>query len=321
MTISINTPASEPRHTLYILSEFHPEAVKHAQKLFDCVLHTDPEALQWRKRATAILVKDYPICAADLDAAPQLKAVGKQGVGVDQIDVVACKERGVRVFNTPGVNASAVAEMVVALTLNVARDISGLWYRQMAFGEAIRKETCNGLLLTGKTVGIIGMGNIGRQVAKMFSGAFDTRVLAFDPFVSKDAWQDFPHTRLDDLDSLLSEADVISIHVPLTPETRGMIGYNQIVKMKRTAILVNAARGGIVDESDLQRTLSEERIWGCGFDCHAQEPPKREMYKDLWSSRHYVGTPHIAAATDETQIATTNAAINFVYNFLKSEVA
>lgn len=307
------------RPTLYILSDFHPGAVKHAQSLFDCVLHTDPQALRWREAATAILVKDYPIRVQDLKAASQLRAIGKQGVGVDQIDVAACAERGVKVFNTPGVNASAVAEMVVALTLNVARDISGLWYRQMALGESIRKETCNGLLLTGKTIGIIGMGNIGRQVARMFNGAFQTRTIAYDPFVPKDAWPDIDHKRVYDLDLLLSQADVVSIHVPLSPETAGMIGYDQLQKMKRTAILVNAARGGIVLEADLSRALDEKLIWGCGFDCHAQEPPRREMYMDLWSHEHYVGTPHVAAATDETQVATTNAAIDLVYKYMTEE--
>ena len=303
-------------HTLYILSEFHPEAVKHAQSLFNCILHTDPRILRWREEATAVLVKDYPIHEADLDAAPQLQAIGKQGVGVDQIDTAACAQRGVKVYNTPGVNASAVAEMVMALTLNVARDISGLWYRQLALGESIRKETCNGLLLTGRTIGIIGMGHIGRQVARMFQGAFDTRTIAYDPFVPEGAWADFDHERVQDLDDLLSKADVVSVHVPLTPQTISMIGHSQMQKMKRTGILVNASRGGIVDEADLQRALDEKLIWGCGFDCHVQEPPTLAKYGDLWSHEHYVGTPHVAAATDETQIATTNAAIDLVYQHM-----
>ena len=312
-----HAPDSKP--ILYILSEFHPEAVRHAQSLFKCILHTDPQALRWRQEATAILVKDYPIRMEDLKAAPQLRAIGKQGVGLDQIDTAACAQRGVKLYNTPGVNASAVAEMVVGLTLSVARDIPGLWYRQLALGEAIRKETCNGLLLTGKTVGIIGMGNIGRQVARMFKGAFNTHTLAYDPFVPEGAWADVEHERVHDVDALLAESDVVSIHVPLTPDTEEMIGYSELVKMKRTAILINAARGGIVLETDLARALKEKLIWGCGFDCHLQEPPTRERYMNLWSHEHYVGTPHVAAATDETQIATTNAAIDLVYNYLTGE--
>jgi phosphoglycerate dehydrogenase-like enzyme len=310
---------SSDKPTLYILSEFHPGAVRHAEELFNCVHHTDPEAQNWRQRATAILVKDYPIREADLDAAPQLRAIGKQGVGVDQIDVAGATKRGVKVFNTPGVNASAVAEMVMGLTLNVARDISGLWYRQMALDEAIRKETCNGLILTGKTIGIIGMGNIGREVARMFMGAFKSKVVAFDPYVPEGAWGDIEHLRAYELDSLLAASDIVSIHVPLSPATTGLISMPQLRQMKRTAILINASRGGIVDEKDLCQALDERLIWGCGFDCHAKEPPSRKVYERLWSHEHYVGTPHVAAATDETQIATTNAAIDFVYNFVTSE--
>lgn len=204
----------------------------------------------------------------------------------------------------------------MALTLNVARDISGLWYRQLAHGEVIRKEACNGLLLTGKTIGVIGMGHIGRQIARMFKGAFGTRTIAYDPFAPEGAWADFDHERVHDLDDLLFNADVVSVHVPLTPETSSMIGYSQMQKMKWTAILINASWGGIVDEADLQRALDEKLIWGCGFDCHVQEPPTLEKYGELWSYKHYVGTPHVAAATDETQIATTNAAIDFVYQHM-----
>lgn len=303
-------------HTLYVLSEFHSEAIKHAQSLFNCILHTDPRVSRWREEATAVLVKDYPIIEADLDAAPQLRAIGKQGVGVDQIDTAACAQHGVKVYNTPGINASAVAEMVMALTLNVARDISGLWYRQLARGEIIRKEACNGLLLTGKTIGIIGMGHIGRQVARMFKGAFETRTIAYDPFVPEGAWADIDHERVLNLDDLLSKVDVVSVHVPLTTKTTSMIGYSQMQKMKRTAILINASRGGIVNEADLQRALDEKLIWGCGFDCHVQEPPTLAKYGDLWDHERYVGTPHVAAATDETQIATTNAAIDRVYQHM-----
>lgn len=310
---------NDREHILYILSEFHPGAVEHAQSLFNCILHTDPRAARWREEATAILVKDYPIRASDLDAAPQLRAIGKQGVGVDQIDVAACTERGVRVFNTPGINASAVAEMVMALALNVARDVSGLWYRQLARGDVIRKENCRGLLLTGKTLGIIGMGNIGRQVARMFKGAFNAQVIAYDPFAPAGAWAEMEHHRVTELDELLAKSDVVSIHVPLTPGTESMIGYSQMKKMRRNAILINASRGGIVNEADLVRALDDKLIWGCGMDCHVQEPPTREKYLNLWSHEHYVGTPHVAAATDETQIATTNAAIDYVHQYLKED--
>ena len=305
---------------LYILSEFHPDAIIHAQSLFDCVLPTDKEALEWRKRATAILIKDYYITAEDLDAAPQLRAIGKQGVGLDKVDVQACEARGIKVFNTPGVNASAVAEMTLALAMSVAREIPAMVRRQMG-GEIIRKQTVSGLLLSSKVLGVIGMGNIGQAVAKMFGGGLGTPIIAFDPYFPADGgpWKDIPHQRAHDLKELLETADIVTVHVPLTPSTRNLISYPEISTMKRSAILLNTARGGIVNEDDLARALEEKLIWGAGFDCHVQEPPTREKYGLLWRNQRFVGTPHIAAATDETQVATTNAATDAVFKYMSEK--
>lgn len=305
---------------LYILSEFHPTSVKYAESLFDCIHYDDPRALKWRSNATAILVKDYYITRADLEAAPQLQIIGKQGVGIEKIDDVACAEHNVKIFNTPGVNAGAVAEMTMALALSVARKIPGIWLRQVVDGETIRKETCSGLLLTGKTIGIVGMGNIGREVARMFTAAFTAQVVVYDNYMPEDppAWKTIPHTRVRGLDEVLRVADVVTVHVPLTKETNGMISYAQFDLMKDTAILINTARGGIVDEEALLDALRRGSIWGAGLDCHEQEPPTKEKYQELWSSGNIVGMPHISAATDETQVATINAAIDGVHKFVTS---
>jgi phosphoglycerate dehydrogenase-like enzyme len=307
-----------PKPILYILSEFHPTSVKYAEALFECIHYDDPKALTWRSHATAILIKDYYITRADLEAAPQLQIIGKQGVGIEKIDDVACAEHNVKIFNTPGVNAGAVAEMTMALALSVARKIPGIWLRQVISGETIRKETCSGLLLTGKTIGIVGMGNIGRAVARMFHAAFATQIVVYDNYMPEDppSWKGIAHTRVRNLEGVLKVADVVTLHIPLTRETSGMISYAELALMKHTAILINTARGGIVDEVALEDALREGKIWGAGLDCHEQEPPTREKYRDLWTSGNIVGMPHISAATDETQIATTNAAIDGVHKFV-----
>lgn len=304
---------------LYILSDFHPVAVQHAQELFDCVLYGDPEGENWRNKATAILIKDYHITECDLIASPQLQVIGKQGVGLDKVDVEACNRRGVKICNSPGINAGAVAEMTLCLALSVAREVPQLVLRQRAQGEVIRKETVAGLLLSGKTVGIIGMGNIGQAVARMFVGGLQASIIAFDPYYAKGdgPWDAIPHRRVDSLEDLIDVSDVISIHVPLTHETTNLISASEMKRMKRNAILLNTARGGIVNESDLAEALQKGYIWGAGFDCHVQEPPTLELYRDLWDSPRFVGTPHIAAATDETQIATINAAVDGVYRYLQ----
>ncbi|KAH6698404.1 D-3-phosphoglycerate dehydrogenase [Leptodontidium sp. MPI-SDFR-AT-0119] len=313
-----NNNPSKP--TLYILSDFHETSVKYAESLFNCIHYDTPEALKWRTHATAILVKDYYITRADLEAAPQLKIIGKQGVGIEKIDDVACAEHNVKIYNTPGVNAGAVAEMTCALALSVARQIPALWLRQVVDGEKIRKETISGLLLTGKTIGIVGMGNIGRAVARMFSAAFSAKVVVYDNYMPENPplWTDIPHTRVGSLDEVLKVADVVTVHVPLTKETNGLISHKELVLMKKTAILINTARGGIVDEVALEEALRNGTIWGAGLDCHEQEPPTKEKYESLWASGNIVGMPHIAAATDETQVATINAAIDGVYRFVTS---
>lgn len=312
--------ARSHRPRLYILSEFHPESVKHAQSLFDCVLPDSPEVADWRKHAVAILVKDYYITAADLDAAPQLQAIGKQGVGLEKIDVQACKERSVKIFNTPGVNATAVAEMALCLAMSVARDVPQIVIRQRIHGETIRKETVSGSLVMGKTLGVIGMGNIGVEVARMFQGGLRTPVVTFDPYypAKSTQWDGIAHRRVQTLEELLLKADIVSVHVPLTPATKGLISYEQMKLMKRSAILLNTARGGIVDEDDLTRALEERLIAGAGFDCHAEEPPPKARYERLWACPGFVGTPHIAAATDATQIATTDGATDQLYDFFSN---
>lgn len=309
---------ANPKPKLYILSDFHPEAVKHAQSLFDCVLYGDPETENWRSSATAILIKDYYIRDEDLKAAPQLKVIGKQGVGLDKVDVEACERRGVKICNSPGVNAGAVAEMTLCLALSVARQVPDLVLRQRVGGEAIRKETVAGMLLSNKVVGVIGMGHIGQAVARMFAAGLQCSIVAFDPYFPRAAgpWESIPHRRVDELDEALEAADIVTVHVPLTAGTKGLISAPQLKKMKNNAILLNTARGGIVDEDDLLEALEQGQIWGAGFDCHVQEPPTLAKYERLWGCGRFVGTPHIAAATDETQIATINAATDGVYRFL-----
>jgi phosphoglycerate dehydrogenase-like enzyme len=303
--------------TVYLIDEYHPEAVKHCHTLFNVIGPKDPEVKNWRQNARYILVKGSVVSADDIAQAKSLRAIGKQGVGIDKIDAAACKAAGVKIFNTPGVNATAVAELVLALTMSVAREIRPITLKQGA-GEVVPKSTCSGLILTGRSIGLIGMGNISRRVAEIFHGAFGSHIIAYDPFLPKDAWSDLPHQRATTVDEVLV-ADVVSIHVPLVKDTTNLISYAQLERMQPTSILINAARGGIVNEADLARALHEGLIWGAGLDCHMQEPPTKETYAKLWSSPRVVSTPHIGAATDQTQMETAKAAVDFLFEFAKQQ--
>jgi phosphoglycerate dehydrogenase-like enzyme len=302
------------KHTVYFLDTFHPEATAHAQSLFNVILPATPEHANWRQEARYLLIRGSYLTADDVASCPNLKAIGKQGVGIDKIDAAACAERGIKIFNTPGVNARAVAELVLALTSSVARDIPAISVKQNS-GLRVPKEACNGLVLYQKTLGVIGMGNIGKTVAKIFSGGFEASLVAYDPFAPADAWSDLPHTRVSSIEELLQAADVVTIHVPLTSDTRDLIAYKEMTLMKRNAILINASRGGIINEVDLERALAEGLIWGAGLDCHEQEPPTQEKYSALWSQR-VVSTPHIGAATSQTQMETAKAAVDLLYKYI-----
>lgn len=298
--------------TVYLMDTFHPAAVSHAQKLFNAILPGTPEHQNWRD-AQYLLMRSSRLSAEDIASCPNLRAIGKQGVGIDKIDADACASRDIKIFNTPGVNARAVAELVLSLATSVARDISSIGIRQSQ-GQQVTKESCSGLILYQKTIGVIGMGNIGKTVAKIFRGAFEAPIIAYDPFMPADAWSDLPHQRAKTVEEVLQASDVVTIHVPLTNDTRNLISLPELRMMKRTAILINASRGGIVHETDLQQGLAEGLIWGAGLDCHEQEPPTQAKYEGLWSQR-VVSTPHIGAATAQTQMETATAAVDFLYRF------
>ena len=308
--------AAKSKQNVYLLENFPEEAIHHSQRLFTTILPDDPEIENWRDNADAILVREKTIMADDIASARKLRAIGKQGTGIDIIDQDACEKRGIAILNTPGVNAQSVAELVLSLTMAVARQLRVISTKQAA-GLEVRKEHCCGMTLIGKSIGIVGMGNIGTAVARMFSGAFGASVYACDPFASTEAWADIPHTRVNQWEDMLSHIDVLTIHVPLNAKTRGMVSATQFKMMRQGSILINVARGGIVNEDDLVEALEEGHIFGAGLDCHEEEPPTLQKYEKLWATGKVISTPHIGATTAETQVLTSIAALDNVHKFLK----
>ncbi|KAJ5147241.1 hypothetical protein N7476_001230 [Penicillium atrosanguineum] len=300
--------------TVYILDTWNEEALAYAKTLFNVIQLGDKGFSEWRQNASYLLLRGSYFTADDVASCPNLIAIGKHGVGIDKINQDACAKRGIKICNTPGANARDVAELVLALTMTVARDIRSITTRQMA--KPVPKETCNGLTLHKKTLGIIGMGNIGRTVAEIFRGAFDVEVIAHDVFMPDNAWPHIEHKRVQDVQEVIRNADILSVHVPLTNSTRDLISYKEIQSMKKNAILINAARGGIVNEADLTKALAEGHLWGAGLDCHEQEPPNVEKYGPLWENLNVVSTPHIGAATRQAQSASALAAVINLYEYI-----
>jgi D-3-phosphoglycerate dehydrogenase len=227
--------------------------------------------------------------------ADRLKVIGRAGVGVDNIDVEAATERGVAVLNAPSGNTISAAELTMALLLALVRRIPAA-DRSMKAGEWDRKSF-SGIELYGKTLGLIGAGRIGREVAKR-ARAFEMRVIAYDPYLTEEQARALDIERAS-LDEVLRRADVVSLHVPLTETTAGMINEAALAKMKPGALLVNAARGGVVDEDAVYRFLQEGRLGGAAFDVYEEEPlPADHPLRKL---NNVVLTPHLGASTEEAQ--------------------
>ncbi len=246
--------------------------------------------------ADALIVRSVTRVTREMLAlAPDLKAVGRAGVGIDNVDMVAATEKGVAVFNAPGGNTIAAAELTIALLISVARQIpaaeasvrSGRWNR----------SDFRGVELRGKTLGLIGAGRIGSEVAFRCK-AFDMHVIAYDPYLSP--------TRAEGLgiamvgfDDVIQRSDFVSVHVPLTRETRGIIGAEALGQMKTTAFVVNSSRGGVVDEEALAMALHDGTIAGAALDVYEKEPLAADS--PLLEVPNLVLTPHIGASTVEAQ--------------------
>jgi D-3-phosphoglycerate dehydrogenase len=243
----------------------------------------------------AILVRSATkVDAEALAAAVNLKVVARAGVGLDNVDVKAATQSGVMVVNAPTSNIVSAAELAVALLLSAARQISPA-HAALRNGEWKRSKY-TGIELYEKTAGIVGLGRIGVLVAQRLA-AFGMSVIAYDPYVQAGRAAQMG-VRLVDLDTLLAESDFLSVHLPKTPETVGLIGTDELNKAKPSMVLVNAARGGIVDENALYSALKEGRIAAAGVDVYAEEPCTDSP---LFELENVVATPHLGASTHEAQ--------------------
>jgi D-3-phosphoglycerate dehydrogenase len=245
--------------------------------------------------ADAILVRSATkVDAEALAAASRLKVVARAGVGLDNIDVKAATQSGVMVVNAPTSNIVSAAELAVALMLAAARHVAPA-NAALKNGEW-KRSRYTGIELYEKTVGIVGLGRIGVLVAQRLS-AFGMKVVAYDPYVQAGRAAQMG-VRLVGLEELLAESDFMSVHLPKTQETLGLIGEDQLAKVKPSLVLVNAARGGIVDEQALYNALKEGRIAAAGLDVFAQEPCTDSP---LFELENVVATPHLGASTEEAQ--------------------
>ena len=249
--------------------------------------------------ANAVLIRSATKMDAEaIAAAPVLKVIARAGVGLDNVDIKAATSAGVMVVNAPTSNIISAAELTVGHILALARHIPAA-HASLA-GGAWKRSAFTGTELFEKTVGIIGLGRIGALIAARLQ-AFDMRVVAYDPYVTSTRAQQLG-VELLSLDELLEQSDFVSIHMPKTPETTGMIGIDQLRRMKRSAYIVNVARGGLIDEDALYKALTTHEIAGAGLDVFTSEPPQEggSAFR-LLDLPNVVVTPHLGASTAEAQ--------------------
>jgi (S)-sulfolactate dehydrogenase len=288
-----------------VICEFMDEAVvarafAGRDVLYDPKLVDDTPALTARlSDARALIVRNRTqVRGALLSAAPRLRVVGRLGVGLDNIDLEACRARGIDVHPASGANDASVAEYVIGAALVLLRRT---WFAtpQVIAGQWPRMN-CIGREMSGRTLGLIGYGAIARETA-IRARALGMSIAAHDPFVAENdaAWQS---VRRCDIDTLLRTSDVLSLHVPLTPQTRHMIDASRIATMRSGAILINAARGGVLDEAAVAAALRTGHLGGAALDVFETEPLTAGAAALFDGVPNLLLTPHIAGVTDESNV-------------------
>ena len=260
----------------------------------------EPAILAVAPAASAIIVRVAPITAAVIDAAPNLRHIQKHGVGVDSIDVDHAARRGIPVSITPEANAASVAEFAVAAALALCKRLpdrdrlvrAGGWRDA---GEEPARE------IDGRTVGVIGGGRIGLRVLRAFTFGLDMQGLVFDPFVPAQVVREHGGRPVDSLEELLQRSDIVTLHTPLTPETRHLINAERLAQMRSNAVLVNTCRGPVVDEQALADALDSGTIAAAAIDVFEDEPP---VGSPLLQAPNLILSPHVAGITRESNVRT-----------------
>ncbi|KAL7422526.1 hypothetical protein Q5752_003174 [Cryptotrichosporon argae] len=338
------TPPNEPilpahQATVYIPNPIHPVALEYACSRFGRVLvsfdvdgfqedqSSKPRAPEHMPATQAYLLADgivaraFRLDASALDLATRLIGIAIVGVGYDGVDVETCRRRRVAVTNCPGANAQPVAELTLALALALLRKVPALDRRLRSGGSALAFDNL-GIGLRGKHVGLVGMGATARTVADIFHHAFACTVHVFSPTSPPTRWSTpdpagaLPHTRHATLEAMLPHTDVLCLHCPLTPATRGMVSGSQLALMKPSSVLVNMSRGAVVDEAALAHALAAGTIAGAASDVFEVEPVQRHAAHGLFDLDTFVGTPHIGGSTVEAQIDVCVQAIDQLADFL-----
>jgi D-3-phosphoglycerate dehydrogenase len=313
---------------VYLGEVIHPDAValleKHAQVVRPKD-HSRQAYLEALKEVDGMVARKVNVGAEEMDRAPRMKIIARHGVGLDSVDLEEATRRGILVTNTPGANRESVAELALSFMLALARRIPQA-QKAMAnmpkgdigiFSALLKQYSLTGIDLEGKSLGIIGTGRIGSTVARKCIAAFDMKVKGYDPYVSSEVMKSFGVERVERLEDMLPKIDFLTVHCPLTQETRGMVGKKELARMKKGAYVVNTARGGIVNEKALLEALNSGHIAAAALDAWEVEPP--DPKDPLLNHPNVIGTPHYGGTTEESLYRVGIAAVEEVLRVLRGE--
>ncbi|BGP19445.1 hypothetical protein JCM10213_006265 [Rhodosporidiobolus nylandii] len=319
-------PSSGTKPVLYLTTHLHPVARVRADELFDVIDDNDPRFSEWWNYADACVLRTGRVTDSEARKARSLRIIARNGVGYDMVPLDACKDMGICATYQPGSNAKAVAELALSLSLSVLRRTTEL-DRRLRRGEDMPNIQFLAETVEGRTLGLVGMGDIARETAKKFYGAYDSPILVYSPTSSGLKWTEqdpsghpaIPHRRVSSLEELLQQADIVSLHCPLNAQTEKMMSDAQFAMMKKSAVFINTARGGLVDEPALLRALQSQQIYGAGVDVFVTEPPKPEQYGELFQQENVVVNPHAGAGTHRVQIDSCTIAVETCWSWLHGE--
>jgi D-3-phosphoglycerate dehydrogenase / 2-oxoglutarate reductase len=287
---------------ILIVQPIHESGVRVFDDRFDVRVASDPSVptvIKEIKGVEGVVLRMAPFTREIIEAADSLKVIGRHGVGVDTIDVKAATERGIIVTNTPEANAISVAEHTITA-------IGALAKRVVVYDRAIRtggwqiRDSYRAVDLDGKTLGLVGIGRIGSLVARKAAVAFNMKVIAFDPYVAPEKAREMGIALVPASEDVFRQADVVSMHTPLTPETRRFVNAARLGLMKSSAFLINFSRGEVVDETALYAALKTGVIAGAAIDVYDPEPPLND--NPLYELENIILSPHSAALTQECVI-------------------
>ena len=284
----------QPRDVVWVTEPIHADAIAMLSEAVE-IIGPGPIPDARRSDISALIVRAHAVDEALLNNLPALKVIGKHGTGTDNIDMEAADRRGLQVFRAEGANAESVADLAVLLALMLLRS-PDLHDRALRRAGASSASIPSGFEVSERRIGILGMGAIGRAVASRLIGGFSANVAGYDPALPQELW---PGTvrRKDDFEEFLTETDLLFLHLPLLPQTRNLIGEAELAALRPGSMIVNCARGGIVDEQVLAQALASGQIAGTASDVFEVEPPSPENPL-LAGSGRFIATPHIGASTN-----------------------